>query len=134
MDVDMLCAKNFQKSIDIAQKRNILLFVFSIVLKKSKRCRHQWRRSRTMHMGDRPPTASFYCPSQVLVLEKSDFPISVNSALLRARESSVFTRDGKIFWVILPDNPNKALSLNESALRAELINRNKAAHMTRESS
>ncbi|OGH92008.1 MAG: hypothetical protein A2534_01385 [Candidatus Magasanikbacteria bacterium RIFOXYD2_FULL_39_9] len=88
-----------------------------------------------MYMGDRPVAAPLTCPPQVLVLEESDFPRDgISSLLLRARESSVVGRFGKIFWVIPPDDPNHVLKFDELELRKWLVSLNDAAHATKENS
>lgn len=87
-----------------------------------------------MHMGDRPVTAPLICPVQVLVFEPDDFPLSICSAVRRARESSVFGRFGKIFWVTSPDNPNQVLRFDEPELRKWLASLNSAAYAKKQSS
>ncbi len=86
-----------------------------------------------MEMVPRPPKASLNCPPQVLILEETDFPVRISSAVLRARQSSVFSRDGKIFWVILPDKPEEVQPLYEPALRAELARLNNNAQAIKQS-
>lgn len=87
-----------------------------------------------MEMDERPRKNSLSCPPQVLVLKKKDFPISADSVVIRARQSSVFTRDGKIYWVVLPDNPEEARPLHESALRAAIARENIDAHASKQGS
>ena len=87
-----------------------------------------------MHMGVRPAAAPLSCPDQVLILEPDDFPLSICSAVRRARESSMFGRFGKIFWVMSPDNPNQVLRFSESELRTWLAERNNLAAANKQSS
>jgi len=75
-----------------------------------------------MHSDYPPPNTHPSC-ERVLVLEKENTGIDtdVEVVILEARSEGATSVDGdggEIFWIVFPDEPNRAWDFTERALRA----------------